>query len=423
MIKTEGNLLGGISGVAILIFVRDILGIGIPDVGVLGVSLIIMYKLPYIQLVYFLFFLFPLTCGIPGYIMFFGCLFLLNKSNRVTKRQILPVLIIFLIDLFDEGFTAEFDTYTGILSFISFCGIFFYFLNDEAIPKYNIPLAIRFFALGTVFTFFVIFYNMFQQYNIYYILAGFARSGALGVEGNDASIMRGHLAMNANTIAYYAICTISSVIVLFKNYNRKLAVIIISISTLCGILTLSRTFLLCLGLVGLCYIFMQNPKRQLQLVIAVCLIIVLAIFFYGDRLLFLSEGLIGRANDANMATAGGRTILFDEYNQVWLASLKYMIFGAGVVNYLPLLGCSNAMHCGLQQIWVCLGVSGFILFCQQIFTFISKYNSIKRLIYFLPFVVTFIFDQSIQFLNPYPLMLPIMISLLVCKEGLLTKIS
>lgn len=417
MISMERRLQVGIATTVILILTRDILGLAIADIGLLGIVLGIMYTLSYKQLVYYLFFLFPLTCGIPGYIIFVGYLILLKKSKSVTQKQLLPMVIIALIDLFDEGFSGEPGTYTGIISFLSFCGVFFFFLNDTPYPKYNIPLAIRYFVIGTVFTFFIIFFNLLQQYNIYYILAGFARSGALGVQGNDTSIMKGHLAMNANTIAYYAVCAISSIIVLINSFQRKEAIGLILILILCGLLTISRTFILCLCLTAACYFFMHTYKIRMRILISVGWILLVGVFLYGDKLLLLSEGFIGRSNDADISTAGGRTLLFEEYNTVWFSSLKYILFGAGVVNYFSLLGCSNAMHSGLQQIWVCLGVTGFILFTQQILSFIYKYYSKRMLNYLLPFLVTLLFDQSIQFLNPYPLMLPIMVSLLVYKEG------
>ncbi|MDE6091302.1 MAG: hypothetical protein K2G41_11480 [Duncaniella sp.] len=415
--KIESRLRYSIVIFSLIIILRDVVGFPIPDVGILIVSAMIMTFLSYVELVYFLFFLFPLTCGIPGYIMLVGYILLFFKRKNISFLQIIPVLLIFIIDIFDEALSNDPGTLTGILSFISFCGIFFFFLNDKKRINYDIPQMIWFFGFGTAFTFFVIFYNMLQQYNIYYILAGMARSGALGVEGNDVAEMKGHLAMNSNTIAYYAVCCISSVLALKNNYKAKFMVPLLCFILACGLLTLSRTFILCTFLIGIYYYMISSKAERKKIIISSILGLIVFFGLYYDKIVLLSAGFVDRANDANMSTAGGRTELFYLYNEAWLSSLWYIFLGVGVVNHFPELGVYNAMHCGLQQIWVCLGVTGFLIFFYEIICFFKKYKNRNMILNSIPFVITLIFDQSIQFLNPYPLMLPIMVALLVYKEG------
>lgn len=411
----SSRLILGVFIISIIIVLRDIVSVSIPDVALLAISCGIMIYLPYFELVPFVFFLFPFTCGIPGYVMLAAYFILFIKARHLSAVQIIPVIIIGILELLNEVIGADFATLSGVMSFLSFTAIFFFFLNDKARPNYDIKKSIFYFGIGTLVTFGVIFFNMLREYGLDYLLTGMARSGALGVEGNNVDIMRGHLAMNANTIAYYAICCVSCLIVLFKSYKHIPTLCIITIIALCGFLTLSRTYILCLGLIGVFYILTASNKMRIGFTFTLTLLFVALSFFAEEYVEQLIDTFVGRSQGSNFATAGGRTILFDEYNEVWLKSLWYIFFGCGVVNYYPLLHCSNAMHSGLQQIWVCLGLTGLLLFVQQICTFLKKYFTLKKAIYILPFLVTLIFDQSIQFLNPYPLMLPIMVSLIVCK--------
>jgi len=413
-------ILGTIFISTIIVF-RDIVGISIPNAALLAISCGIMIILRYREFVPFLFFLFPFTCGIPGYMMLAAYIILLIKARHISACQIIPVAIIGFLELINEAIGADFPILSGVFSFMSFTAVFFYFLNDKVKPQYNIKQSIFYFGVGTLVTFGVIFFNMLREYDVTYLLAGMARSGALGVEGNDVSIMKGHLAMNANTIAYYAICSVSCLLVLFKSYKPIPTLCIIIAITLCGFLTISRTYILCLALIGVFYMLSASNKMRIRFSITLILIFIALLFFAGDYIERFQETVIGRTKDSTIATAGGRTVLFDEYNAAWIRSVWYIFLGCGVINYYPLLHCSNAMHMGLQQVWVCLGITGLVLFIQQIGYFINKYFTLKNFLSLMPFVVTLLFDQSIQFLNPYPLMLPIMVSLLVCKANYLNK--
>lgn len=411
----------GACAISIVIILRDLVGVPVPDAALLAIASGIMLVLPYTELVPFLFFLFPFTCGIPGYVMLAAYIILLLKHKHLSAGQIFPVIIVGILEFFDELIGADFATVSGVLSFMSFTALFFFFLNDAKKTKYDIKLAILYFCLGTIVTFGVIFINMLREYGINILLAGMARAGALGIEGNDTSIMQGHLAMNSNTVAYYAICSISCLAVLFNSYRRIPILCLITAITLCGFFSISRTYILCLALIIVFYLLTASNKMRIGFLVTLMLLFVTLSFFAGEYIELFEETLIGRTEESTFDSAGGRTILFEYYNDEWLKSIWYVFFGCGVVNYFPLLGVHNAMHSGLQQIWVCLGITGFILFAQQTIAFIAKYSKSNKLIFLTPFFVTFAFDQSIQFLNPYPLMLPIVVSLLVWKVSALTK--
>lgn len=401
---------------ALVIVFRDILSISVPGAVLLLLIVALMMCLRYQDCVGYFFFLFPFTCGIPGYTVLGAFIILLYKSKHYTKLQFIPLAIVAFLEIIDEGLTADSARISGMVSFLTFVAVFFYFLNDKQQNEYNIAIVIKYYVVGVIVTFVIVYYNMIHFYGVPYLLSGMARSGALGVENNDTSEMMGHIAMNANTIAYIAICSITSLVVMMPQIKSKiLPLTMIAILVIGGVLSFSRTYIACLVLFFMLYFFLSGSKGKLRFVMIAGIVSIAILYFASSYYDAIFSVFSNRANETNIATAGGRTLLFAEYQQKWLANPFYILFGCGVVDYYPLLHCHNAMHSGIQQIWVCLGLSGLFLFVVQIGRFLYRNVNKKHIIYCLPFILTAIFDQSVQFLNPYPLMLPILVSLMVIK--------
>lgn len=412
------RLLVGVLALTLLVVLRDVVGAPVGAAMTLVCFTGAFCMLRYEELVPLLFFVFPLTCGIAGYIMLVGYLVLVYKGHGLCARQIIPVVIIAFLELVSEGTHADGAIYSGMLSFLSFCALFFYFLNDKRRPDYDLRQCIYFFAFGTAVTLGVIFFNMFMQYGADYLLSGMVRSGSLGVEDNDALKMRGHLAMNANTVAYYAICSICSLVPLLRYSQRRLLPVglLLFIGAL-GFLSFSRTYVLCLVLFAIGYMFAVGGKEKAKTIALFAVVAVVVSMFAAAYFDAIVNAFVGRTQEESFATAGGRTEIFALYNHTWAQSIMWVLFGGGVVNHMANLHVPEAMHSGLQQVWVCLGLSGLLLFVVQVVAFIRREACRHRLFMLFPFVVTFLFDQSIQFLNPYPLMLPLMVALMVCKAN------
>ena len=404
----------GIIAAFVVLVARDVL---MMDVGNGILTLIftaIMAFLPYSSLVSFIYFMIPLTCGVPGYMMLLAIILLVVKGKSWTSKQVIPVVIVGVLEIINElGRTP--DT-IGVISFMSFIAVFFYLLNLNKSQVDN-GQNLFCFIVGVVLTFAIIYYNMLSQYGIAGLLTGYYRSGALGSIDNDAETMKGHLAANANTIAYYAICAVSTAIVSMKSlpYNKWLMITMTAVCFLGGVFTFSRTFILCSALFLLLTFFFQERRSSVKFAVIVAAFAILAIFFYGEYINDIFSVFGGRAEEENLSTGGGRTVLFSIYNKLWGSNIFYIVFGCGAVDYWNVLKAPNATHCGLQQIWVCLGIIGLSLFVYELFSYLKRYSNKKNLIMLVPFLVSFIFDQSIQFLNPYSLLLPILPTLIVCQ--------
>lgn len=416
LIFTKGNskLMFCIGIIMLMLVVRDIVGIEIFDKLVVVVTIISMLCLNYEKLVYLVFFMFPLMCGVPGYLMTFAYIILVFKGPKLRSQQIVPLVIVALLEVINESFRNVDGLYVGILSFLSFTAIFFYFL-DELNRKYSVKKCLIYYGVGAAFTLIVIYSNMLIEYGLNSILSGMLRNGALGVVDNDVTKMQGHLAMNANTIAYLSISviTIFSVLLIQTTTNRKTKWFygcIIGVCLFSGLLSFSRTFVSVLALFIASLILTAKWKQKFKIINYLALLCAVIVYSYSDILLNMYDTFLGRIEDSNMATAGGRTVLFQLYNKAWLGNVSYIIFGAGVVSYWGTLKVYNAIHNGLQQIWVCLGIIGFLTYILRVSFYLFRCKE-KRIIFYLPFFITLLIDQSIQFLAPYPLVLILLATL------------
>lgn len=417
-VKCDSRLLLCISMLMLMLALRDIAGIEFFDKLVIVASIVSMMCLKYENVVYFTFFIFPIMCGVPGYLITFAYIILVFKGPKLRSSQIVPLIIVALLEIVNESFRGIEGLYMGMLSFLSFTAVFFYFLNERE-RMCSVKKCLTYYGLGTVFTFVVIYSNMFIEYGLDAILSGMLRDGALGAVDNDMAKMRGHLAMNANTIAYLSISviTIFSVLLIQNNMTNKIKCFYASIIIVClvaGLLSFSRTFIYVLALFIALLILFTKGKQKIQIVGGLLVLSVVVVLFCSDILLNMYDTFLGRMEDSNMATAGGRTVLFQLYNKAWLGDDFYMIFGAGVVSYRDTLHVFNAIHNGLQQIWVCLGIIGFFTYILRVSIYLYRCYC-EKIILYLPFFATLLIDQSIQFLSPYPLVLILLATLQMPK--------
>lgn len=397
----------------IMIIIRDVLMYPISDTILLGYNIVVMSLLSHQDLMKYVWFCFPLTCGIPGYIMTISFIFLIIKRRKINVRQLLPIVIVILLVGVNWGFYGELRNFPNLLSFFSFISIFFYFmhLDDNYVRKDSVDL-IKYYSFGIIFTLGVVLCNMITYYGLDAILTGTLRSGALGAADNDASVMKGHLVVNANTMAYYAISVFSSIFVLlsYRKAKSKMWLIIMLLAFVLGLFSFSRTYIACVTFAMFVYFALSNFKSRLRLILLIASFFILIITLFPNVLDAFVEAFLGRFDEDNLSTAGGRMPLFKRYHELWSSNIIYVIFGAGVWGEVNIW----SMHSGFQQIYVCLGIVGTFTYLLSFITYFNR-NKTKSFMLLLPFLITFVFNQSIQFLAPYSLMLPYIPTLYMMK--------
>lgn len=405
-ISTKNTMLYAcIAMLCLLILARDIMGMGIPGMAfafIVAVSALIL-KLDKFKL--FLFFLFPFTCGVPGNTMLVSIIALLVKSigkSHIRSLQIVPTVIIALLELFDNMIHVGDIDISAYASFISFTAVFFFILFDKSNHKQSRECVIAF-IFGTIFVCVVIYYKMITEFGMTMILAGNLRGNMGDIEMEKV----GKLILNANSMAYLSIIVISCVLMGIKKLKISsiLCYFLLTLSILFGMGSFSRTWMILFFVVLIIYLMYNRNFKSL-----------LSIFIFGGIMIIafpsilegFSNVMTDRMNDDNFATAGGRTNAFEAFNKAWSQNLLYIIGGTGVTSYHEVLGFKNySIHNALQQIYVCLGISGLILYFTMFLRFFkTKICGVPNIYNYLPFGVGVIFLQTIQFLHPYYLILP-----------------
>lgn len=407
MAKTKSWVLTfGLAVFVLLFIVRDILALPLPSSLIAVWTVGVMMCLPFSEAVKYVFFIMPFASGFPGYTILLALVVLILKTNKVNIWQIVPALIITLLELVSVSFYEFAPSNKAVMSYIGFVILFFFLLfsKSELIDR---KACVRYFCVGTMFSLVIVYGVVILNNGIAALIAGEVRSGlVMGAEDADEAVV-GHLVMNANTIAYYAIVLMSILLLGRKRIGLSRPVIGLGliIAVLSGVCSFSRTWLLLGAVVTTLYLLTSRHKVVSILLVAAAAYVIMST----QNAVFESIGGVfqARLENETMATGGNRFTLFEDYNQAWMEHFRYVLIGTGAINYKVALGQEEAIHSGLQQIWVCHGIVGFVVFAMAVGAYLKRYrNKWLPFVFYIPLIACFIFDQSIQFLVPYPLMLP-----------------
>lgn len=411
--KNSIMLFIGLSVYVALFIIRDVIQINIAGTLFMFWFVGMILFLPQPEMMKAVFFMLPLSNGIPGYTILLTLGILVFKSHKFSPWQLIPPTIIAILELIS---VASYDfpiRLQSVISYIGFIYLFFYILFDNE-PKIDKKACVRFFCYGTVVALLIVYIPIIMNYGILAIIAGEVRDGVAMGYDNSEDIL-GHLTMNANTIAYYAITLLSILLLGRKKLDISSNIILyvaIFIAVAAGLLSFSRTWLILTSTI----IFLYILNSRSRLFAAILMVVLTLLIMTTQNSVVESIGGVyqTRMSDDNFQTGGGRFVIFRDYNRAWIDSPKYVIMGTGVTNYRQVLRQEYSMHNGLQQIWVCHGILGFAVFMLSVIKYmISFRNRRLNFIYYLPFISCFVFDQSIQFLSPYALMLPFLPTLYV----------
>lgn len=397
-----------------LIGVRDIVDLSIPNNLIVGIAILPLILLPYHQAISFLFFILPFTCGIPGYTVLLSYIIILAKARQYNIWQFLPPIIIGVLELIHITFSNINIDNVIFISFLSFISLFF-FLLFESNERINNAACVRMFTYGTIAVLVIVFIGIITNNSFTDLIAGTLREGSrMGIEESVEKEISGHLALNANSIAYYSITAFSLLLLGNKRLviPFSLYVVLICLSILTGVFTFSRTWIFLFAFVLLIYLLVT--KRKLLSFSLIGIVVLGALFLYAPIIDMISEAFLGRFE--NVETAGGRTEIFAAYNEFWLSKFSYILTGAGAMCYRQIIDIDKSMHNGIQQIYVSYGLVGILLFYAVIRQYSLKYIPQKQpIMYYLPFIACFIFDQSIQFWDPYYLIFPFLATAYVLR--------
>lgn len=379
-----------------------------------GVAAILDYK----RVIYLLCFLFPLSCGIPSnfiYPLLICILFI--KDPQKSLNKVMLFIVIFLMEISHYGFYT-FDTQIAeVVGYASFLFLMFYIIADNQ-KDVDYGKCITLFCIGVAVLLLGIIINNTLLISQLDPINGIVRLGD-NKELGDFEEARMMLTANANTIGYYSIAAISCLLVLqyYKKINSILFLILFAVSFYGGILSVSRTWAILMIISVIVYLrFMKHNIVKSLLLIGV-LSIGVVVFLSQDELILEFFTQRFTEDSTNLSTAGGRTIIFQEYNAYLADNPLSLIWGEGAVYYKEASGIAYATHNALQQIIVSYGLVGLCIFICAFIRSTKKYVSKKELMAILPLCMMVLFVQTIQILNPYFLMAPIIVAFYALKMG------
>lgn len=421
MIKTV-NINKGITvfayilSMCILLPLRDVWGVSINKYILVAICIFFYAISTFDDLVKVLCFTIPLLCGLPGtYIMPVAAVLFIIKG-KVEGRQLFFSYTVVLLELLASFFYQTLSI-ARIVQYCSFATLLMLLLhssyvrgNDELKEKSCIA-----YLVGSMLLCGTIVVSTIKDAPSNW-LARFAK-GWFRFGDVQADALEGmSLKLNANSLAYFAIVGAVVAIVFALKANGIKARIIYWVCAifhlLTGILTTSRTFFLVAVVCGLILIMTidKSPRMLAILISAVVALAGLSVYIF-QQYPDLLEGIIGRFEMDNLATGGGRQEMFSAYFNAFSNLPRCWIMGTGVVGYKEITGVYGSIHNALQQIIICLGIPGAIIFLFALIepaVFFMKQNR-KLGIKVLPLVAVVLFSQTIQFLNPEQLMLPYVI--------------
>lgn len=387
---------------------RDIGGSGISPLLTTALISVVALILPYSQLVAYVSFMLPLSCGIQSIFWVVVAACLLFRGKKVSALAITMFVIAVLLELLGQ---IQFDGTDVIVKnilfyFVSFFIVMYLTLNEN--KDVDCTRNIRYFIYGTAFLFVMIFGRVIMEEGIEEVLAG-----ALRYSMDDKELAEDYVFFtNANNLGLYSSVCFATLLLGAKRLKMPSILYILAILlVICGgALSLSRTWL-ATTIVSLVLFLFFSPKNRVFLSVAIVCGIVALLAFNATMLEPLYEMFEERLTDDDISDGAGRTSLFALYHAFFAENPRYWLTGTGAVYYLQVCKMPNSIHNMFQQIYVCyglVGVGAFITYFVNLFKKNKKY--IQEYIQYLPFIIYLIFAQTIQIINPIYCMYPLILA-------------
>ena len=379
-----------------------------------GVAAILDYK----RVIYLLCFLFPLSCGIPSNFIYplLTCVLFLKDPQKSVNKVVL-FIVFFLMEISHYGFYT-FDTRIAeVVGYASILFLLFYIIADNS-KDVDSGKCITLFCIGAAVLLLGIIINNSLLISQLDPINGIVRLGD-NKELGDFDETRMMLTANANSIGYYSIAATSCLLVLqyYKKINSILFLILFAISFYGGVLSVSRTWAILMVFSIIVYLRFMKQNIVKGLFLIGVLSIGVVVFLSQNELILEFFTQRFTEDSTNLSTAGGRTIIFKSYNDYLADNPFSLLWGEGAVYYKEATGIGLSTHNATQQIVVSYGLLGLIIFIFALFKNIRRYFNRNKVMAILPLCMMILFIQTIQILNPYYLMCPIIIAFFALKMG------
>ncbi|MBR4961233.1 MAG: hypothetical protein IKY52_10080 [Clostridia bacterium] len=386
------------------IFARNILEIPISVVLILAVASLIALDNRRNEIIALCICCIPMATAFQYKYLLLACILIYAlkyyRDIRITWR-IFPLLCMLIWEIL-HGFHYTFSLYEvfRIFSELIFCS----FLITLDYKKTNYVMICRMLAIVSVFMVSVVLLNLLKANDFNFSLI-FLGSYRLGI--GNAAVKEFGVNYNANQLGFICNLSISGLLQLILTKNqRKTDYVLIVALCLFGIMTMSRTFLVCLAVLLVMFISFGEVRKSVKIkrIFLVGLVCALIALFAYILMPSVFTSFVARFFEEDVSN--GRAELFRFYNEHLLSDVRYLFFGVGIQNFARELvniygTISNVCHNGIQEILVCWGIPG--LFMMTVFLlsmiFDGKVNFKRRKFNYMPLVLIMVYIQAGQFVQ------------------------
>ena len=398
---------------ALLAF-HNVLGLNINQYLILGFAAVIIPFLKLADLLAFTAFIIPLSTGINAGIFLVLTVALLFRLPKIAPQMVIFPCLLIAIEIWDIMDIPNLDyTFKDVAVYSGYLLIFFIllFVNTDTELSKRI---IRYFIVGMAILCLIYVLRLLNSDSLLTFVSSGERMGENVAESQSENI--GYIVLNANTLGYFSAVGIS--LCLLGKDILKLKPIILALSfivfLIAGGATISRTWAMTVALALTFYFFrsINRPRIWITAILGVW-----GILWFDLLPETFVEAFTNRFMGGDMESGNGRIELFEKYNEFMADHPEYLLFGITVTCYKHVAKIWNSTHNGIQQIYLSTGIAGLLLFVIATFQFYRKFilPNPGPLYRWMPFIIAAIFLQSIQFLNPHILMLPIVITTFTFK--------
>lgn len=240
------------------------------------------------------------------------------------------------------------------------------------------------------------------------LLVVFANLQRLGMDSAESGLAVAGAEMNPNTLGIICVLGMTGLMQLrYAGQGKRSDIVLIVILMAFGIMTSSRTYLVCLALMGVLLLFSQegSAKKKMQFLLGAFVVICLALLLMYLIAPTLLEYYSSRFREKDLTT--GRLGLMGDYHAFIISSPKILFYGLGVNELTSKLMdvyqvTTHTPHNSIQELILAWGLPGMALFVALWGVMIWKSRQVCRkqgLINYIPLIILLVKAQAGQMLN------------------------
>ncbi len=391
---------------ALLVFMRDVVGLGISRFVFIGLATIALLLFDKSEIYCFIAFLTPLSSGISlKYIAAIALVIILFKSRRMrlNKGGLLCMAVVLVLEIMSV-LRGNFS----LVEYLRFVGIFLlagiYFIDRD--DGYDHEKMVKCYLIGYGVMIVDILGQMMKEYSFTQILSMNIRFG--NTRATLEGVAEGMLvSYNSNGLGYLCLLAALFALLLFRKYKSWYYLAVFFAASMFGVMTQSRAFILTFAVSIILYIIL-SCRTFVSGVRTISLFAVSGILLYFATMKFIPgyiESLLTRFQADDIT--GGRSDIFSYYFEHFFDSFDRVLFGVGLQNYPSKYGYDESSHMAFQEVLITWGIIGFFVVILLLIGILIKAhgkNPKAQLVQYLPFVMHILIIQSGQGFLDYPIM-------------------